>query len=300
MGDLLIQKTVPAEECERFANALTGRECRCDPSKLYTISVRAHGVAEQHQGEPVAWLAKCKQSGLVEQAEPNEKASNPEHWTDAFPVYDSPKSARSQFDYDRGFAAGTAECETLRSQLADLEKLHGGELGLPKEGWPKYHKRKMETLRNLTAGYYERKLAERDALLREKDDVLMAVKEQFDRHGNIFPDRFDSRVFRWVNDAVASASAEPSASTEREAWALQEEKRLGIERLPVEPCAPVEIDERAAFEAWAKEQGLSVSRTPQALCFYNGMRRATGDYIDLSSLCSYAAWQARAALERKP
>lgn len=53
-------------------------------------------------------------------------------------------------------------------------------------------------------------LAERDALLREKDDVLMAVKEQFDRHGNSFPDRFDSRVFRWVNDAVASASAEPS------------------------------------------------------------------------------------------
>ena len=42
-----------------------------------------------HQGEPVAWLAKCKKSGLVEQAEPNEKASNPEHWTDAFPVYSS-------------------------------------------------------------------------------------------------------------------------------------------------------------------------------------------------------------------
>lgn len=79
--------------------------------------------AKRHQGEPVAWLTKCKPSGLVEQAEPNEKASNPEQWTDAFPVYDSPKTARSQFDYDRGFAVGTAECETLRAQLAERDAL---------------------------------------------------------------------------------------------------------------------------------------------------------------------------------
>ena len=70
--------------------------------------------AKRQQGEPVAWLTKCKQSGLVEQAEPNEKASNPEQWTDAFPVY------------DRGFAAGTAECETLRAQPA---KRHQGDPG---------------------------------------------------------------------------------------------------------------------------------------------------------------------------
>lgn len=187
------------------------------------------------------------------------------------------------------------ERNALRAQLADLEKLHGGELGLPKEGWPKYHKRKMETLRNLTAGYYERKLAERDALLR---DVQRGMRE-YEQGCDQFPPFHHNQLMERIDTAL-SASAEPSASTEREAWALQEEKRLGIERLPVEPCAPVEIDERAAFEAWAKEQGLSVSRTPQALCFYNGMRRATGDYIDLSSLCSYAAWQARAALERKP
>ena len=231
------------------------------PDQRRAVAVVRKMMVEQHQGEPVAWLTKCKQSGLVEQAEPNEKASNPEHWTDAFPVYDSPKSARSQFDYDRGFAAGTAECETLRA-----------------------------------------KLAERDALLRYVDDQLTNMQPHIEqacypgRAG--FIDNYVDPVIERIR--ALSASAEPSASTEREAWALQEEKRLGIERLPVEPCAPVEIDERAAFEAWAKEQGLSVSRTPQALCFYNGMRRATGDYIDLSSLCSYAAWQARAALERKP
>lgn len=228
----------------------------CPDSQWRAMLRVAPKPAEPHQGEQVAWLTKCKQSGLVEQAEPNEKASNPEHWTDAFPVYDSPKSARSQFDYDRGFAAGTAECETLRA-----------------------------------------KLAERDKLI---DEVLKAFRLNSDGNGSCHNPGL-SFIQPWAERVAAlSASAEPSASTEREAWALQEEKRLGIERLPVEPCAPVEIDERAAFEAWAKEQGLSVSRTPQALCFYNGMRRATGDYIDLSSLCSYAAWQARAALERKP
>lgn len=67
-----------------------------------------------------------------------------------------------------------------------------------------------------------------------------------------------------------------------------------------EPAAPVERDERAAFEAWAKGQDLSVTRTPNALCFHNGTRRIAGDYIDLSSLCAYAAWCARAALGRKP
>lgn len=38
-------------------------------------------------------------------------------------------------------------------------------------------------------------------------DVLLAVKEQFDRFGERFPDGFDSRVFRWVDDAIAAAKA---------------------------------------------------------------------------------------------
>lgn len=55
--------------------------------------------------------------------------------------------------------------ESMSTQLAELEKLHGGELGLPKEGWPEYHKRKMESLRDLTAGRYERKVADQVELL---------------------------------------------------------------------------------------------------------------------------------------
>lgn len=66
-------------------------------------------------------------------------------------------------EYDRS----ANKVAALTAQLADLEALHGGELGLPKEGWPAYHKRKMESLRDLTAGHYQRKLAARDSLLRD-------------------------------------------------------------------------------------------------------------------------------------
>jgi hypothetical protein len=50
-------------------------------------------------------------------------------------------------------------CVKAARELAALKALHGGELGLPSDGWPAYHKRKMETLRDLITGTYERKLA---------------------------------------------------------------------------------------------------------------------------------------------
>lgn len=66
-------------------------------------------------------------------------------------------------EYDRS----ANKVAALTDQLAAFEALHGGELGLPKEGWPEYHKRKMESLRDLTAGLFQRKLAKQDALLAE-------------------------------------------------------------------------------------------------------------------------------------
>lgn len=49
--------------------------------------------------------------------------------------------------------------------------------------------------------------------LRAVVGVLSAVQEQFNRYGERFPDGFDSRVFRWVDDAVAghALSAQQSA-----------------------------------------------------------------------------------------
>lgn len=44
-------------------------------------------LAKAGEQEPVAWIVRCKRSGLIGQAEPNEKATNPDYWTDSFPVY---------------------------------------------------------------------------------------------------------------------------------------------------------------------------------------------------------------------
>lgn len=51
---------------------------------------------------------------------------------------------------------------------------------------------------------------------------------------------------------------EPRAPTEREAWALQEEKRLGIERLPVEPSVPVGDGITDDTDAIARASGIVV------------------------------------------
>lgn len=111
--------------------------------------------------------------------------------------------------------------QAMGKAQADLVKLHGGELGLPKEGWPVYHKRKMETLRDLTAGHYERKLA------KATDYVQRMVDCAGDQPS------LATGYLRDILDVLTkSISAEPSA---REARALQAEKSLGIERLPPEP-----------------------------------------------------------------
>jgi len=49
---------------------------------------------------------------------------------------------------------------------------------------------------------------------------------------------------------------------------------------------------REEFEAWARHNGISTVRTPSALMFANGQRRAEGDYIMVESLCAWESWKA--------
>lgn len=60
---------------------------RCSILKEFSVRASATTEAAKNQGEPVAWVTQCLISGLIEQAEPNEKATNLQCWTDAFPVY---------------------------------------------------------------------------------------------------------------------------------------------------------------------------------------------------------------------
>lgn len=57
------------------------------PGEVHFSNVAALETDPVTEPVPVAWLTQSKLTGQVEQAEPNEKASNPAHWTDAFPVY---------------------------------------------------------------------------------------------------------------------------------------------------------------------------------------------------------------------
>lgn len=78
--------TISRELAESIANYMEGSASTT--VLQWRRALLAAPVVERQ--EPVAWLTKCKLSGLFEQAEPNEKASNPDHWTDAFPVFASP------------------------------------------------------------------------------------------------------------------------------------------------------------------------------------------------------------------
>lgn len=52
-------------------------------------------AARTASAEPVAWVTQCRNSGLIEQCEPDEKASNTD-WTDAFPVYTAPDALQAE------------------------------------------------------------------------------------------------------------------------------------------------------------------------------------------------------------
>ena len=151
-----------------------------------------------------------------------------------------------------------AERDTLRAQLSELEALHGGELGLPKEGWPAYHKRKMESLRDLTAGHYQRKLAERDALLREWLESHRRQQQPVTLHER--------------TEAALSASAEPSATVERDERALFESVYPGL----------------AARVRWS-EEGQEYRSGSGGLGWQDGLKAT--EWL--------AVWKARAALDRR-
>lgn len=180
--------------------------------------------AEQHHGEPVGYQQRTMTDRPGSQWTPWRECCGAtrdrySHEVGHFNQHGIMREIRPVF----AFQADPGEVERLRAQLAGLETLHGGELGLPKEGWPEYHKRKMESLRNLNAGYYERKLAERDAqidilaakfvergaLLREVRDTCALWLE--DHRPTAYTQELDQRIC-----AALSASADPSAPAEHE------------------------------------------------------------------------------------
>lgn len=57
----------------------------CDAQRLRADTAEAE-LAKLR--EPIGWLVRNKVTGELQVAEPNEKATNPAFWTDAFKVYE--------------------------------------------------------------------------------------------------------------------------------------------------------------------------------------------------------------------
>lgn len=176
--------------------------------------------------------------------------------------------------YAAGRAAGRNDCLDEIAKLGPLfTSDDSGEVGRLRETLELVREQRDNELRTNSSLERERdtlraQLAERDALLRKVRAYVVSQE----------------RITAEIDNAL-SASAEP---TPREKQALEEEKKLGIERFPVEPSEPVEIDERTRLEAYCTRVGLPLDQLP------------SGEYLIPATRFVSQGWQARAALERKP
>lgn len=298
MGDLLIQKTVPAKECERFANALTGRECRCDPSKLYTISVRAQGVTEQQQGEPVAlperkgthlhydtlmptfskgWNACLDEIAKLGPLYTHADLGEVERLTEQLEVANQAITYAAQQDKETQ--------KTIDALMADAKQFRGERDTLRAQLDNALNKRLAAEHSLLDA---KEQLAERDALLRKAlascDEATTAFEDDPNGPGGWTCHAcFAECKAVWMHGQIVAGGPNQIEHT-KDCWAEQARATLSAS---AEPSAPVERDERADFEAlhdktWPRSEFLHLS------------------HHEYGKKLRWEGWQARAALERKP
>lgn len=221
------------------------------PAQLRKINL---APAQQHQGEPVAWLhgsPKGKSLSFSEAAHEN---------VDSTPLYTH---------------ADPGEVERLRLLVQAGQEVED-------------HLSKQIDIAEITIQGLRTQLANLNALLRD-------IKDE----GATWPLR-KSLVSRLetalANGAVLSASAEPSAPKSCGACGGCAN---GCQLDKDSPSAPVELDERAAFEqAFVVQDGVFFSPDRKEYRSMNGRSIEETDAIDLNLRLS--GWKARAALERKP
>lgn len=95
--------------------------------------------------------------------------------------------------------------DAAQAELAALKALHSGEHGMPSDGWPTYHKRKMETLRDLITARYERQIAALKAQQAEQKPVHWLavlcpeqVPNQLNYHEHVAGFRDRARAEQWI------------------------------------------------------------------------------------------------------
>ena len=97
-------------------------------------------LVANNQVAPVAWVTQCHLSGLIEQAEPNEKARNTQCWTDAFPVYrEQPAPVAADLVHDRAYrdglkrGFGLGENGQVEQYHKEFSSYHNGIVGEAKD-----------------------------------------------------------------------------------------------------------------------------------------------------------------------
>lgn len=96
------------------------------------VIVMARQLLSGMEQEPAAWIAKSKATGEIELDEPHAIATNPEYWTDAFPVYAAPQlpqpavvppeyatPARADNEWQSGYCIGWNACLAAMLQGAE-------------------------------------------------------------------------------------------------------------------------------------------------------------------------------------
>lgn len=184
-------------------------------------------------------------------------------------------------------------------QQEHLAKMHSGGVRKPVE--PLYTHAdpgEVERLRaelEVTAKLYEegcQATYDFDAMQQQIDDLLRMLRMAWGS------DDISAEDCRRI-DAALSASADPSAPKCKNKLPCLRPDLCGI----CEPSAPVEIDERAEFEAHIEETesqwDLMLVRV-DAEHKIHGHPRDIGEYAVPETHAAWKAWQVRAALERKP
>lgn len=264
---------LPRDLAERIAKVCMFTMFAEDGRQLRAILARP---AEQHQGEPVAHnLADKVREALDRQACPNA-------WMVI--AYEAVIQNFTHADPNVRWEAVAGEqmrvIEQLRADVARLDKANldvSLERKAALEGWDK----SMDECDALLA-----QLAERDALLREVRDSCALWMD--DHQPTAATMTLDERI-----EAALSASAKPNAqriTMPNADCAIC--RHLGDECMTCEEqrnsSAPVERDERAAFEVESLRNNRPVDRLP------------SGDYLLPATRFAWQGWQARAALECNP
>ncbi len=217
--------------------------------------------AAQHQGEPVAWR------GI------NELGEVVTEWIDGVPP-------ERMVDL-RGNPGSFAKIELAYSHV-DAGEVEQGYPNSVVEGLVNRQNELREERDTLRA-----QLAERVAALDALTEIATGYKRDLYAAHALLRDVLENRHLTpgWNQrmKAVLSASAEPIPFP---GYPPVPEDR----KLPAEPSAPVERDERADFEADQLSKGFAIDLLPGTVA----------TYMIPAVRFAWAGWQARAALERKP